>query len=251
MQEKLLREVEYHKDNYFCQNEAQKLNANFITTRSNKKPQKSEKTEIHSGLINLSFGTLMTDKKLNEEQSNELAKLLKENSDVFAFEKNKIGFCSIDKFKIQLKNENIEPIAMTRRRYVEYERGIFNKIVKEWLETGIAQVCESEYSAQVCLVNKKSLDSDAKPEKRLCIDFRKLNQVTKGDIYPITDTRACLGAFRGAKYFSLIDQNNGYMQFAIDDESKHMTAFRTQDGPYQFKRLCFGLKNARVSTRDV
>jgi hypothetical protein len=51
-------------------------------------------------------------------------------------------------------------------------------------------------------------------------------------------------ALVGSIYFTIIDANKGYHQFGLTDGSRY-TAFVTEDGFYEFKRVPFGLKNAK------
>ncbi|KAG8186056.1 hypothetical protein JTE90_007442 [Oedothorax gibbosus] len=80
-------------------------------------------------------------------------------------------------------------------------------------------------------------------EWRFCVDYRKLNKVTKNDVYslpPIDDALDCL---TGARIFSSMGLKSGYWQIEIDDKDKEKTAFVTTDGLFEFV-MPFGLCNA-------
>jgi hypothetical protein len=81
-----------------------------------------------------------------------------------------------------------------------------------------------------------------KGKDRFCIDYRKLNEVTKADQYPIPESMY-LSQFAGENYFSTFDPNKGFHQFEIASEDRQKTAFRTHTGLHQYKRMPFGLKN--------
>ena len=196
------------------------------------------------GVINLGQGIVKVGETLTYLQRDQLRNLLLKYKDVFAFDSNKIGLCEVDKFRLRLKDPNQEPIKINPYSYSMSQRKEINDIIKQWIGMGIAEPCVSDYGFPVVLMNKKTLDPNGKPERRLAVDFRKLNKICRDDRYPIPDTKTCLSQLAGAKYFSLIDQNSGYMQFEIEESDRHKTAFRTQDGLYQFKRLAFGFKNA-------
>ena len=71
--------------------------------------------------------------------------------------------------------------------------------------------------------------------------------MTKKTVYPLPNIEDCLDTLSGKRYFSQIDFTSGFWQMKMDQKSREMTAFRTEDGLYQFKRMPFGLTNAPAS----
>lgn len=88
-------------------------------------------------------------------------------------------------------------------------------------------------------------------EMRLCIDFRKLNSMTKKNVYPLPNVEDCLETLAGKNFFSQIDFYSGFWQIKMQKESKELTAFRTEDSLFQFKRMPFGLTNALASFQMI
>ena len=88
------------------------------------------------------------------------------------------------------------------------------------------------------LVKKKSGDY------RFCVDYRRLNAVTKRDVYPLPRMDDVFDRIAGAKYFSSLDLMSGYWQVPVAEADTYKTAFVTPDGLYEFVRLPFGLNNA-------
>jgi len=82
---------------------------------------------------------------------------------------------------------------------------------------------------------------------RFCIDYRRLNDVTKKDTFPVPDVKDALDSLRGAKYFATIDLLSGYWQLGLTDRAKERSAFCTRRGLFQFTRMPFGLSNAPSS----
>ncbi|XP_068211743.1 uncharacterized protein [Palaemon carinicauda] len=81
---------------------------------------------------------------------------------------------------------------------------------------------------------------------RLCTDFRRLNEVTVSDSYPLPRVDDLIDQVSNAVYVSKIDLLRGYYQVPLADNTKPLTAFTTPDGLYQYTVLPFGLKNAPV-----
>ena len=97
---------------------------------------------------------------------------------------------------------------------------------------------DSPWSSPVVLVKKKT------GEWRFCVDYRKLNEVTMKDVYPLPRIEEALARLEGSRYFSIMDLQSGYHQIPLHPEDRQKTAFITADGLYQFKVLPFGLTNA-------
>lgn len=76
------------------------------------------------------------------------------------------------------------------------------------------------------------------------MDYRRLNKVTKKDVYPLPRIEEALTRLEGSTYFSIMDLQSGYHQIEVKEEDRQKTAFITADGLYQFRVLPFGLTNA-------
>lgn len=79
---------------------------------------------------------------------------------------------------------------------------------------------------------------------RFCNDFRKLNEVSKFDAYPMPRVDELIERLGHARYFSTLDLTKGYWQVPLTDRAKEKTAFATPDGLFQYVCLPFGLHGA-------
>ncbi|UYV78615.1 K02A2.6-like [Cordylochernes scorpioides] len=79
---------------------------------------------------------------------------------------------------------------------------------------------------------------------RFCVDYRKLNNVTVKDVYPIPRIDKVMDTLQGTTYFSAIDLRSGYWQVEVKERDKEKTAFTTAHGLYEFNVMPFGLCNA-------
>ena len=69
--------------------------------------------------------------------------------------------------------------------------------------------------------------------KRLCIDYRQLNEVTIKDAYPIPRIDETIDALGKAKWFSTLDLSSGYWQVALDDDAQEKSTFVVRNGLYK------------------
>ena len=78
----------------------------------------------------------------------------------------------------------------------------------------------------------------------ICVDYRKLNHVTKKDSYPLPRIDDTLEALAGAKWFSSLDLKSAYWQVELHPDDKEKTAFTAGRCLWQFRVMPFGLCNA-------
>lgn len=78
----------------------------------------------------------------------------------------------------------------------------------------------------------------------LCVDYRRLNELTVKDEFPLPNISDSLDCLSGAKWFSTLDMASGYWQSTMDPEAKEKPAFRTTSGLYQRSVMPFGLTRA-------
>ena len=78
----------------------------------------------------------------------------------------------------------------------------------------------------------------------MCTDYRKVNNVTKSDSFPIPRIDDCIDKIGRAKYVTKFDLLKGFYQVPLTDRAKEISAFVTADGLYQYKVTPFGMKNS-------
>jgi hypothetical protein len=94
----------------------------------------------------------------------------------------------------------------------------------------------------ILLVKKSS--GDEKENFRFCIDFRKLNEVTIKDSYPLPRIDQTIDALVGSRYFTTLDLASGFWQIPLAKQDKSKTAFVANNRLYHFNVMPFGLFNA-------
>ncbi len=131
-----------------------------------------------------------------------------------------------------------KPIRGARFRTSEHDRKFIKQEVEEMLAARVIQPSRSAWGASVVLVPKKDGGT------RFCVDYRRLNEITIKDVYPIPRIDATLDRLGGCEYFSALDLTSGYWQVELTKEAKEKTAFVTPTGLYEFTMMPFGLTNA-------
>ncbi|GFV63426.1 retrovirus-related Pol polyprotein from transposon 297 [Trichonephila clavipes] len=133
---------------------------------------------------------------------------------------------------------NSPPISVPPYRMSPVKKEISRKEIEDLLEKDIIEECESPYGAPVVLIPKPN------NEFRLCIDYRKLNEVTVSATYPLPRMDDLPQEAKHTTYISTIDLKSGYHQVNVNPADRDKTAFVCPFGTYRFKRMPFELKNA-------
>ena len=141
------------------------------------------------------------------------------------------------------------PYTLPLKHYESVQREI------ESLErAGVITKSMSKWASPIVIVPKKSSPREP-PKRRLCVDFRKVNELqqevitagkTKGQIsiHPLPKTDEMYAKLKGTKVFSTIDLRSGYHHIALGKSSRAKTAFVTPFGKYEFLMVPFGLAQA-------
>ena len=173
---------------------------------------------------------------LSEDQKVKIEGLLKENLDVFATKEQPFG--RTDLVKHRIVTETDVPIKQPVRRPPLHLRTEAKREVEKMLENEVIEPSDSPWASPVVLVRKKD------GSLRYCVDYRRLNSVTKKDSYPLPRIDESLDSLAQTEYFSTLDLASGYWQIGLDEDAKQKSAFCTTSGLFQFKVMPFGLTNA-------
>ncbi|UYV65614.1 hypothetical protein LAZ67_3004865, partial [Cordylochernes scorpioides] len=176
------------------------------------------------------------DDSLDESQKEKLRNLLKNYTDIFEFSKRK-QFKDVN-VKHRINTGDHLPTKQRPYRVAPRERQIIQDEVNKMEKLGIIQPSESPWASPVVLIRKKD------GSWRFCVDYRRLNKITKKDVYPLPRIDDTLDCLRGASFYSSMDLQSGYWQIDVEESDREKTAFITPDGLYEFKVMPFGLCNA-------
>lgn len=138
-----------------------------------------------------------------------------------------------------LDTNNHPPIRQRPYNVNPRMQSIINEEVDKMLSEGVIEPSNSPWSNPVVLVKKPD------NSYRFCLDFRKLNEVTVKDAYPLPRIDNVLDNLRSAHYISKLDLKSAYWHIPLSPESREKTAFAVLGrGLFQFTKLAFGLTNA-------
>jgi predicted aspartyl protease len=133
------------------------------------------------------------------------------------------------------------PIRQMARRTSPAQYAIIQEEIQKMLNLGVIRPSNSPYACPCVLVKKR--DNTI----RFCCDYRKLNEKTIGDAFPLPHIQDILDSLQGAKYFITLDLRSGFWQLGLRPEDIHKTAFVVPHGHYEWVTMPFGLMNASSS----
>ena len=148
-----------------------------------------------------------------------------------------LGEIDVTRHRISL-HPGLRPIRSQPHRTGIHHRRLLAELVAKHLKTGVIEQSQSEWSFPVAMLPKP----DGSP--RLCVDYRRLNDVTVKDTFPLPRMDDCVDFLGEASVFSMLDCNSGYWQIPVAVEDQDKTTFTCHDGTYNYIRLPFGFTNA-------
>ena len=127
---------------------------------------------------------------------------------------------------------------MAPRRIPYHQQEEVQNDLAEKEQSEIIKKSSSPWAFPIVVVRKK--DGSA----RICVDYRRLNDITRQDAHTLPRIEDIFDALRGSKYFSTLDLASGYHQVAVRKQDQENTAFVTPWGHDEYKAMPFGRCNA-------
>ncbi|XP_027071670.2 uncharacterized protein [Coffea arabica] len=192
-----------------------------------------------------SCASLQVDPQGNQEEDipKQVASVLQQYSQVFETPQGLPPERELD-HQITLK-PRAKPFKLKPYRYPHAHKSEIEKQVVEMLTNGIVKHSCSPFASLVLLVKKKD------NTWRLCVDYRKLNELTVKDRFPIPNIDELLNELHGIKYMSKLDLRARYHQLRVKTADIPKTAFQTHHGHFEFLVMPFGLTNAPATFQSL
>ena len=180
-----------------------------------------------------SLADIVISQNLSSNQRTQLKELCSEYSSIFT---TVPGRSTLATHSIRTIDEN--PIRQKAYRIPISKREAVKQQLDEMLQQGIIKPSKSAWSSPIVLVTKP--DNSI----RICIDYRKVNNISLSDNYPIPRISEVFEKIGNAKYMSQFDLTKGYYQIPLSDDTKEKSAFVTPFGLYEFEVMPFGMKTS-------
>jgi Reverse transcriptase (RNA-dependent DNA polymerase)/RNase H-like domain found in reverse transcriptase len=177
---------------------------------------------------------------LNTEEQRAVQEIVAKYADVFYLENDPATHTEIYQQQIPLKPD-ATPVYVRPYRIPHSQKGEVDRQVQQMLIDKIIEPAKSEWSSPILLVPKKA-DSAGNKKWRLVLDYRRLNDQIQDDKFPLANITDIFDSLAGAVYFSTLDLSQGYYQMEIKESDRPCTAFVTDKGQYQMRKLPMGLK---------
>ena len=177
---------------------------------------------------------------LSEDEAMKLKELLSEYQDVFALNNSELS--STNLVHHHIATGDVKPIHQHARRIPFALREKVDEMVQDMLDQGVIQHSHSPWASPwaspIVLVAKRDGTT------RFCEDYRRLNSVTKMDVFPLPRIDDSIDILSHSWYFSTLDLRSEYWQVKMASKSIEKTAFATHSRLYEFVVMPFGLCNA-------
>ncbi|KAK1439692.1 hypothetical protein QVD17_05512 [Tagetes erecta] len=156
-----------------------------------------------------------------------------------------------------LMEEDFKPVVQHQRRLNPNMQEVVKKEVIKLLDAGlIYPISDSAWVSPVQVVPKKGGMTVVTNERneliptrtvtgwRVCIDYRKLNDATRKDHFPLPFIDQMLERLSGRMFYCFLDGFSGYFQIPISPPDQEKTTFTCPYGTFAYRRMPFGLCNA-------
>nr|GEX53163.1 reverse transcriptase domain-containing protein [Tanacetum cinerariifolium] len=192
-------------------------------------------------------------KELGDEEKSALIKVLKYHKRAIAWKLSDIQginleFCT----RKILMEEDYKPAVQHQRRVNLKIHDVIKKEVEKLLDAGlIYPISDSPWVSPVHCVPKKGSFTVVKNEEneliptrlvtgwKVCIDYRKLNEATRKDHFPLPFMDQMLERLAGNKIYCFLDGFSGYFQIPIDPRDQEKTTFTYLHGTFAYRRMPF------------
>ncbi|XP_053384619.1 uncharacterized protein K02A2.6-like [Mercenaria mercenaria] len=186
------------------------------------------KSAVELGLLEFNVSSVIV-------EENSVKEIISEYEDRFQ------GLGKLKDFQLKLNiNKDIKPVAQPARRIPFKMREQVKQQIKQLLDQDVIEKVEgaTPWTSPLLCVPKQN------GQIRLCVDMRVANTAIQRERFPLPNIEETLEELNGARYYTKLDLNMGYHQIELDEESREITTFVTNEGLYRYRRLMFGISCA-------
>lgn len=176
---------------------------------------------------------LVEESEIEADQQEQLRIFLDKYQDVFSM-KGELG--RFDGLPFRIETGDARPVRQMPRRVPFHLKPELDRQIDAMLDQGVIKPSTSAWASPVCMVRKPD------GSMRFCVDYRKLNSVSKFDAFPLPNMDDCLASLGGSEVLSSLDLASGYWQCYMEEESAEKAAITTHRGLFQPTVLPFGVQ---------
>ena len=164
---------------------------------------------------------------------------------------NVVNKVDIDNYKVDINTpikdfecrlflkDNCQPVFNKARPVPFHLRDKIDESLQEMIDQNIiSRIKYSEFAFPIVPVLKSN------GKVRICVDFKKLNNIMQTVRYPLPNIDDLLTTLSGHKYYSKLDLSNAYLQIKVNESDKHFLTMNTHQGLFRYNRLPFGLSSS-------
>ncbi|KAI8519781.1 hypothetical protein Bbelb_030380 [Branchiostoma belcheri] len=180
---------------------------------------------------------------LADDQKQKLGELLAKHKNAFSTGPYDVGHTTV--LEHDIPTGDAAPIREPYRRIPPTLYQDVREQIQKLQDSGIIRESTSPWGAGLVLVKKKD------GSVRFCCDYRRLNEVTHKQSFPLPRVEESLEALGNAKVFSSLDLSSGFWQVPVKEEDKGKTAFVTPWGAWEWERMPMGLASSPSTFQRV
>ncbi len=181
---------------------------------------------------------------LTQSQRERVEQVIMRYDRISMVERGELGLIQQAPAHIQVSNP--VPCRSPIYRYPEKAKSAIASILQDLEKRDIIEKSVPAWLSPIVLVNKPS------GEKRMCLDYRKVNKQLVTDIHPLPNLEESVEHVAGNQYYATLDFKDSYYLVMLDEESRDLTTFLEGISLYIFKRLPFGLScSASIFVRQL
>lgn len=187
----------------------------------------------------------IANKSLNSDQIRRLKGLIDKYSTCFSRNDEDIGVINEKYGKHDILLTDQTPVRQRPYRIPFAKEKVVEECIEKMIKINVIEPSNGEWASPIVLVKKPD------GSERFCVDYRKVNERTEKDSFPMPCTEGKINKLNGCNFFSVFDCTSGYWQIKLTDRAKQISSFVCSKGLFSFNVMPFGLCNAGATFQRI
>jgi hypothetical protein len=225
---------------------AQRIDGNSIRSiacASGNPPQGKVETSGDGSELNDQFNQLVQPlieglpSELSAAEVESIRNLLYRYKDIFSMHELDVGCCTLGECKLELKDPSLPPVCQSLRAHPVRHLDLIDAEISRLLEAGIIRESFSEWNQNVVLIAKKPIFEGDLPRYRVTVDLRGVNARLVRKVWPMPSADLVFNTLKNHRHYCSLDLCNAFLSVNLEEQSRHLTAFSTRRGQFEFTRM--------------